>query len=66
MLIYGYIDFNGVWNCLEEGASWFGGVVEVSLSAPLFSSMLAWSQLTITCSKSTKETLEKGLKYVQS
>ena len=24
------------------------------------------SQLTLTCSKSTKETLEKGVKYVQS
>ena len=24
------------------------------------------SQLTFTCSKSTKETIEKGVKYVQS
>ena len=27
---------------------------------------LKFSRLTFTCSKSTKETLEKGVKYVQS
>ena len=32
----------------------------------LFILLATYAQLTFTCSKSTIETLEKGLKYVQS
>ena len=40
--------------------------VKVSQKFSIFGGNMDLTQLTFTCSKSTIETLEKGLKYIQS